>query len=137
MGATDIATRAEGFGLLAIRANGCDFHEAFAKAGEAVEHCRRGKGPVAIEFDTERFYGHFEGDPQRYRAKDEVATFRETMDCLKRFRARVASEGRIAQPELDAIDADVLVAIDRIVAEAKAAPAPAEADLYTDVYIHY
>ena len=32
---------------------------------------------AAIEATITRFYGHFEGDPQHYRAKDEVAQLRE------------------------------------------------------------
>ena len=32
---------------------------------------------IAIELDTERFYGHFEGDPQRYRGKGELDRIRE------------------------------------------------------------
>jgi TPP-dependent pyruvate/acetoin dehydrogenase alpha subunit len=84
-----------------------------------------------------RFYGHFEGDPQHYRAKDEVARHRESMDCLKRFRSRVESERALSLAELDAIDSDVLSLIDRAVETAKAAPLPELSELTTDVYIRY
>ena len=56
---------------------------------ELLEYVRGGGGPAAIELDTERFYGHFEGDPQRYRGPGELDRIRETRDCLKIFRARV------------------------------------------------
>jgi pyruvate dehydrogenase E1 component alpha subunit len=117
--------------------DGADFHAVFDAMGRAVARARSGGGPSTIEARITRFYGHFEGDPQNYRAKDEVARLRESMDCLKRFRARVDADRRVPAAELDAIDAEVLAVIDRAVAEARAAPAPVEADLYTDVYIHY
>jgi pyruvate dehydrogenase E1 component alpha subunit len=137
VGSRDLAGRARGFGMPAECVDGSDFHAVFDAMGRAVEHAHRGEGPSAIEAVTTRFYGHFEGDPQNYRAKDEVAKQRQTMDCLKRFRARVESDRSVASADLDAIDAEVLALIERIVVEAKAAPPPAEADLHSDVYIQY
>ena len=66
-----------------------------------------------------------------------MARLRETMDCLKRFRARNEVDRSIAPAALDAVDVEVLALIDRVVTEAKAAPPPVEADLYSDVYIQY
>src|SRR5690606_26349386 len=105
--------------------------------GRAIDHARSGNGPSTLVANITRFFGHFEGDPQNYRAKDEVARLRETMDCLKRFRARVEADRSLDLAQLDAIDRDVLALIDRAVAEARAAPMPSEADLTTDVYVSY
>jgi pyruvate dehydrogenase E1 component alpha subunit len=102
-----------------------------------VAHAKNGGGPSTIEATITRFYGHFEGDPQNYRAKDEVARLRESMDCLKRFRARNEADGGVPPGELDAIDAEAVALIDTAVREAKAAAPPVEADLYSDVYIQY
>ena len=74
---------------------------------------------------------------QLYRAKDEVARQRETMDCLKRFRERVTAEGWLSGATLDAIDAQVLAEIDAAVTAARAASPPAESEIETDVYIRY
>jgi pyruvate dehydrogenase E1 component alpha subunit len=136
VGSRDIAGRAGAFGMPAERCDGADFHAVHAAMGRALAHARAGHGPYAIEATTTRFYGHFEGDPQLYRAKDEVRTQRETMDCLKRFRASAADHG-LAAAELDAIDAEVGALIDAAVAAAKAAPPPPESDLVTDVYVSY
>jgi pyruvate dehydrogenase E1 component alpha subunit len=136
VGSRDIAGRARAFGMPAERCDGSDFHAVHAAMGRALAHARAGQGPYAIEAITTRFYGHFEGDPQLYRAKDEVRTQRETMDCLKRFRASAADHG-LAGAQLDAIDAEVGVLIDAAVAAAKAAPPPPESDLVTDVYVSY
>ena len=137
VGSRDLAGRARAFGMPAECVDGADFHAVFAAMGRAVERAKAGEGPSTIEATITRFYGHFEGDPQNYRAKGEVAEFRETMDCLKRFRVRCAADRSVAVAELDRIDAEVLEAIDRAVVAAKASPAPIESDLYSDVYIQY
>ena len=137
VGSRDIASRAGGFGMAATRVDGNDFFAVYAAMVEATERARSGGGPSAIECTTTRFYGHFEGDPQRYRAQDEVARHRETMDCLKIFRTRVSGEGSLSDTDMDAVDEEVLALIERAVSEARAAPRPSPADLTTDVYISY
>jgi len=137
VGSKDLAGRARAFGMPAECVDGADFHAVFDAMGRAVAHARKGGGPSTIETTITRFYGHFEGDPQNYRAKDEVAKLRVTMDCLKRFRARVAEDRSVPASELDAIDAEVSALIERAVVEAKASPPPSPADLYSDVYINY
>jgi TPP-dependent pyruvate/acetoin dehydrogenase alpha subunit len=137
IGSGDLTARARGFGMPAERVDGADFFAVREAMGRAIERAHRGEGPSTIEAMITRFYGHFEGDPQNYRAKDEVARQRETMDCLKRFRARVQDARCVALADLDAIDAEIAELIDRAVREARAAPAPGEADLLSDVYIRY
>ena len=137
VGSGDIAGRSRGFGMPAERVDGADFFAVHEAMQRALAHCRGGKGPYTIEAAITRFYGHFEGDPQNYRAKNEVAELRANMDCLKRFRARVESGKLLPLAELDAIDAEVLALIDTAVAAARAAPQPLESDVTTDVYISY
>jgi pyruvate dehydrogenase E1 component alpha subunit len=137
VGSRDIAGRSRGFGMPAETCDGADFFAVFETAGRLLEGARRGAGPATIEAKITRFYGHFEGDPQLYRAKDEVKRQRETMDCLKNFRERVTAEGWLASATLDAIDEQVLRTIDTAVATARAAPPPAESEVATDVYISY
>ena len=133
--AKDIASRAEAFGMKAWRADGCDFFSTFEAMNEVLEHVRGGGGPAAIELDTERFYGHFEGDPQRYRGPGELDRIRDQRDCLKAFRARVGDQLEIA--ELDAIDAEVAQLIEDATAEAKAASPPTPEQVLEDVYVSY
>ncbi|MEM1261373.1 MAG: thiamine pyrophosphate-dependent dehydrogenase E1 component subunit alpha [Pseudomonadota bacterium] len=137
VGSKDIAGRAAGFGMPAKKVDGSDFFAVLGAAGELIQMARDGGGPSTLECTTTRFYGHFEGDPQRYRAKDEVANFRETHDCLKRFRAQVVDAGWLEASQLDALDAEVATDIDTAVSTAQAAPEPAVSELATDVYITY
>ena len=135
--ACDIASRAEAFGMKAWRADGCDFFATFDAMRDVLDHVRGGGGPAAIELDTERFYGHFEGDPQRYRGVGELDRIREERDCLKAFRATVGDRQLLDLADLDRIDAEVAALIDRCVAEARAAPPPEPEDVLEDVYVSY
>ena len=133
----DIASRAEAFGMKVWRGDGMDFFAVHDTMREVLEYVRAGHGPAAVEFDTERFFGHFEGDPQRYRGKGELDRIRETRDAIKIFRAKVTEANLLSGADLDAVDAEVGTLIDEAVAEARLAERPAAADVLTDVYISY
>ena len=137
VGSRDIAGRAAGFGLPAVKISGDDFFAVHEAAGEAIERARAGGGPGVVEVNTCRFYGHHSGDAQLYRGKDEVKRLREERDCLKNFRARVTEAALLERAELDAVEADVAALIDRAVAYARAAEVPAAEALLTDVYVSY
>ena len=129
--------RAAGFGLPGVTVDGTDFFAVYEAAGEIISRAREGGGPSLLECKMARFYGHFEGDAQTYRAPGEVDDLRATRDCLKLFAARVTEAGVLRQAELDAVDKEVLTLIDEAVKEAAAAPLPTAEDLDTHVYVSY
>ncbi|GIH93560.1 thiamine pyrophosphate-dependent dehydrogenase E1 component subunit alpha [Planobispora siamensis] len=132
----NIADRAAAFGMPGVIVDGFDFFAVHEAAGEAISRARRGGGPTLIEVKLTRYFGHFEGDQQTYRA-GEVAHARENLDCLLRFRTRVTERDLLTDKQLDAVDVEVDALIDAAVAEAKRAPRPAPGDLATDVYVTY
>ena len=129
--------RAAGFGMPGISIDGFDFFAVHEAAGEAIKRARNGGGPSLMEVRTGRFFGHFEGDAQTYRAENEVEQLRQNSDCMKIFASKVVGADVIKQSELDAIDKQILALIDDAVEKAIAAPEPAPAELYTDVYVSY
>ena len=137
VGSGDIAGRCRGFGMPAEKVDGDDFFAVHAAMGEAAGRARAGDGPTALECTTTRFFGHYEGDPQRYRASGEVEQHRAQRDCLKNFTARVVAAGWLDAAGLAAIDAEVLALIDRAVNDAQASPPPAAGELTADVYASY
>lgn len=132
----NIADRAAGFGMPGVIVDGFDFFAVYEAAGEAIARAREGGGPTLIEVKLTRYYGHFEGDQQTYRG-EEVAQARRDLDCLRRFRARVAETGQVPVERLDAVDAEVAELIEAAVVAARAAAKPSAADLGTDVYVSY
>ena len=133
----DIAKRADAFGMPGVVVDGHDFFAVYEVAGEAIRRAREGGGPSLIECKVNRYYGHFEGDAQTYRAENEVENVRKEKDCLMLFRRRVTSTGLVEDEELDRIDEDVKSVIDESVREAKEAPEPSSDKLTTDVYASY
>lgn len=137
VGGNDIVGRAKAFGMPGEKVDGTDFFAVYEAVGKAVERARNGDGPSAVEAYAMRFFGHFEGDPQLYRAKDEVKNLRENADPITLFVQRVTESGQLTMDELAAIDAEILAMLDDKVAAAKAAPEPTLDALYSDVYIEY
>ena len=133
----DFADRAIGFNMPGVMVDGHDFFSVYEVAGAAVQRARKGGGPTLIECKVNRYFGHFEGDAQTYRAPDEVKTVRETRDCIVSFARKVISAGIVGIGDLEEIDREVLALIDNSVARAKAAPKPGPQDLSTDVYVSY
>lgn len=132
-----IADRAAGFGMPGVTVDGFDFFAVHEAAGAAVARARAGEGPSLIEVKLTRYYGHFEGDAQTYRAPDEVKHFREHNDCLMQFRERTTRAGLLEASQMDRIDQEVESLIENAVRKAKSDPKPSAADLLTDVYVSY
>jgi acetoin:2,6-dichlorophenolindophenol oxidoreductase subunit alpha len=129
--------RAAGFGMPGVTVDGTDFFAVYEAAGEMIRRAREGGGPALLECRMIRFFGHFEGDAQTYKAKGENEHNRATRDCLKMFAARVSEAGVLSHAEMERIDREALALIEEAVVSAKAAPLPAAADLLTDVYVNY
>ena len=111
-----------------------EVHEAF---GEAVKRARAGKGPSVIEAQAVRFYGHFEGDPQAYRSKEELEDARANRDCIKIMREKLLKGNKATADELDAIDQEVVELINGCRETAKAAAFPDPSTLQDNVYVSY
>jgi acetoin:2,6-dichlorophenolindophenol oxidoreductase subunit alpha len=133
----DLIKRADGFGLPGISVDGFDFFAVHEAAGEAIARARSGGGASLIECKGMRYFGHFEGDQQTYRAPGEVDELRRTRDCLEAFSRRVTEAGLVDDDDLAAIDASVAQVIDDAVARAKAADDPTPDEVLTDVYLSY
>ena len=129
--------RAAGFGMPGITVDGTDFFAVYEAAGEVIRNAREGGGPSLLECKMIRFFGHFEGDAQTYRAVGEVDEIRANRDCIKSFSKTVTSAGVLTQDDLEACDSKIVSLVDEAVSEAREADFPTEADLLTDVYVNY
>jgi pyruvate dehydrogenase E1 component alpha subunit len=87
-----IATRAAGYGMPGVVVPENDADQVFAAVGAAVARARAGEGPTLVEVKVDRFYGHFQGDPETYRPKGEVESLKKK-DALKAYEARLMAEG--------------------------------------------
>jgi pyruvate dehydrogenase E1 component alpha subunit len=131
----DLAERARSYAMRSDVADGNDFFDVHARAGEAVARARAGEGPTLLECKTYRFFGHYVGDPLRYRTKEEAEEWIQRRDPLPRFESHVVEAGLVDGDDLRRIDAEVEEELALAVREAEAAPLPDVAEVATDVYV--
>lgn len=136
-GASSIADRVRAFGLPCAVVDGMDFFAVHEAMRPALEHARSGAGPYALELVSQRFLGHFIGDPQAYRTAPELAAARAE-DPLPKFRNRVIEASLLSKEELDGIEEEVRREVEAATQEALGASDPDPAtDLERDVYKTY
>ena len=133
MSVVDIASRASGYGIPGVVADGADVLGVYAAARAGVERARAGEGPTLLEVKTYRFMGHFEGDPEYYRDNDERTTLRDS-DAIPALHEHLVAGGHTTAAELEAMRGEIEVAISAAVEFARASPFPDPADLERFVY---
>ncbi|MFZ4394403.1 MAG: alpha-ketoacid dehydrogenase subunit alpha/beta [Kiritimatiellia bacterium] len=109
-GISDMARRAAGFSDNNMHAeviNGMDVLACLDAMQRAAALCRAGKGPVLLEFDSYRFYGHSLSDPRNeYRTKEEENAWR-AIDPLVSFEKQLLESGIISEKKLADLKAKV------------------------------
>jgi TPP-dependent pyruvate/acetoin dehydrogenase alpha subunit len=126
----DLTRRADAFGMGSITVDGQDVEEVYAAASRALKHARDGKGPVFLLCETYRLVGHYIGDPQIYRPKEEVKELRETQDPIEKLRDQLG----IADEEFESVDREVQELVDGAVEFAKNGTDPKPEDALKNVY---
>jgi len=127
-----MAARAAGYGLDYVAVDGNDVEAVATVMTDVVQRIRAGGGPVFVEAATYRWHGHYEGDPEKYRSKDELEEWQQR-DPLVITRARLLGRG-VAQEKLDSIEEQVQARIDAAVDAARQAPPPDLGVLRSSVY---
>ncbi|MDK2878021.1 MAG: acetoin:2,6-dichlorophenolindophenol oxidoreductase subunit alpha [Thermoanaerobacteraceae bacterium] len=128
-----ISERAKAYSIPGITIDGNNVLEVYQTALEAVERARKGEGPTLIEAITYRWEGHYKGDPQVYRSKEEIDEWKEK-DPIKRFRELLFAEN-ILDEDMDAqIIKEVQEEIQNASDYALRSPNPSPQDLLNDVY---
>jgi pyruvate dehydrogenase E1 component alpha subunit len=126
----DLGKRAQAYGMKLIEADGQDVEAVHLATLAARDHAVSGKGPVLLHVRTYRLTGHFVGDPQIYRDKEELRDTRATRDPIELLRARL----ELSAEEIEAIDVEVTAEVEASVELAKAGTDPAPEDALKYVY---
>jgi acetoin:2,6-dichlorophenolindophenol oxidoreductase subunit alpha len=126
----DLSKRAEAFGMTAMKVDGQDPEAVYRATKKALEHARSGRGPIFLHVDTYRLSGHYIGDPQVYRSKEEQREVRERHDPLPALRARL----EFSDEEFEELDAEVREVVEAAVEFAKNGTDPKPEDALKNVY---
>ena len=127
----DVAVRAAGYDMPSAIVDGFDALAVYDATATAVARARSGGGPTFVECKTYRMRGHYIGDPERYRAKEEVEAHKSD-DPIVRMQAQLGE--RLAPAEFDEL---WIVARSEFAAAVKFAlesPAPPASEAFAGVY---
>ena len=126
--AATLERRAAGYALPYTEVDGNDVVATASAMRDVVAAARAGLGPAVVEAHTYRWHGHYEGDPQRYRAPEELEEWQER-DPLVLHRHRLVAAG-VSDEDLDALAASVADQLDQAVARARDLAPPAASTLF-------
>lgn len=130
---TDIAQRADAYGIPGKIVDGMDVIAMYHAAREAVHRARSGLGPTLLECKTYRYAGHSRGDPGGYRTRQEIQLWRER-DPIPRLRAYLIEQHQQRVEDLQAIENTCQAQVEAAVEFAQASPTPAPESLLENVY---
>jgi pyruvate dehydrogenase E1 component alpha subunit len=118
---TDLSVRAASYGVPSWPVDGMDVLEVEAAARRAADMVREGTGPVFLELRTYRFRAHSMFDPELYREKAEVETWKQR-DPIPLLERRLRDEGLLDDATREAIEREVAEELARAEAFAESAP---------------
>jgi TPP-dependent pyruvate/acetoin dehydrogenase alpha subunit len=127
----DLADRAVAFGMKSMTVDGQDIEAVYATTKKALAHARGGKGPVFLLANTWRLVGHYVGDPQVYRDKDEYRETRDTQDPIEHLRVRL----ELSDDDFEEIDREAHEIVEASVDFAKNGTDPRPEDALKYVYV--
>ena len=100
---------------------------------EVIEHARSGKGPSLVEIKTYRFKGHSMSDPQKYRTRDELNSYRN-QDPIQTVKGYLLETFKVKEDVIKAIDQAVKEEVADCIEFAENSPWPDNAEVYKDIY---
>lgn len=115
--------RAAAYGIPGVLIPDNDPEAIFEAAGVAVDRARTKKGPTLIEVKTDRLLGHFEGDPQLYRTKEEMETLQKR-DALKKYEQQLIKAGTLTTESAEQVWKAGRAEVDAAIDFARKSPYP-------------
>jgi pyruvate dehydrogenase E1 component alpha subunit len=131
----DVAARAAGYGIPGVVVDGNDVVAVYEATVEAVARARAGDGPSLIECKSYRWRRHTERPETPDRRPAEEIEHWKSQDPIVRLRAELQSQqGQLSEEEWEAMDREILDAIEASVTFAKNSPFPKPEAALEDVF---
>ncbi|UXR38116.1 thiamine pyrophosphate-dependent dehydrogenase E1 component subunit alpha [Staphylococcus simulans] len=126
-----IAERASAYNMPGVYVDGMNVVEVYDAAKEAIERAKNGEGPTLIECDTYRKYGHFEGDEQKVKSKEDRNADRNPTE---EFRKYAIENDLLTEDEANEIETAAKKAVEDAVEFGENSELPFLDSLYKDVF---
>ena len=137
-----LTSRGESYAIKSIQIDGFDVLNVYDQFKPFADDCRDMQRPGFVDLKTYRYMGHSMSDPQKYRTKDEVETWKEKDSILALAAHLMAGEseggrGCLSEDQWKDMRAEIRDLVrDSVDFAENAADPDIEAELYSDVYIH-
>ena len=128
----DLGGRAESYAMPFRRVDGNDIEACVGLARRVVASVRANGGPVLVQVDTYRWYGHHTGDTAPYRTDDELASWK-ARDPIASFRSALLELGA-DEDTIASIEAEVAEQLAAAEDAARSAPDPDPSELLHGVF---
>ena len=130
---TEIATKAEAYGIKGHTINGMDLLEVHSRMKDIVQEVRASRRPVLIHMKTYRYTGHSVSDAGLYRTKEEVDANKARDPILSLSRELFESKG-MTEDEFKAIQKRIKAVMQEAIEFADESPEPPVEELTQHVY---
>jgi TPP-dependent pyruvate/acetoin dehydrogenase alpha subunit len=130
----DMKALAEVYNMWGEDINGQDIMEVYETAGRVIKRAREGKGPAFFHARTYRFEGHYFGEPQIYRTREEVQEARNTLDPIRIFLDYLFTHNLMSQEDAQKIDQQAQKDIQKALNFAEESPEPKPEEYAKYVY---
>lgn len=129
----DVGVRGSAYGIPGYIVDGNDVFEIDQAMQKALKRAKGGKGPSLIECKTYRWYGHWIGDPQVYRTKEQVEEWKK--ECpIERLRKYLFSNKVLGKEEIENIETKAGQEVEAAVEFAVNSPEPDPVNVLQDVF---
>jgi len=125
----DMSKRALAYDMRSVKVDGQDVEAVYEAAQDALEHARSGEGPVFLDVETYRMHGHYIGDPQVYRTREDRQEAADH-DPITRLRERLG----LSDEDFDGFDRQAHATVDAALEFAQNGTDPAPEDALANVY---
>ncbi len=132
--ASRISDRAVGYGIDGYTIDGNNVVEVYNVAHTLIDRLRAGKGPILLECRTYRVKGHYVGDPEKYRTKEEVKKQIEENDPIQRYTSYLIEQSFLKPEEIDALWKEAKEEVEAAVRYAEEEPYPAPEEALEDLF---
>ena len=131
---TNVARRAEGYGVTGVAVDGNDVLDVYEKAGDAVLRAREGGGPTLLDCKTYRTRPHAEGMRDTgYRPREELEAWK-ARDPIALLAGKLMEDGIADRETLDGIESEVQSHVEAGVEFARESPWPDPATVADHVF---
>ena len=130
----NISVRGAAYNIPGVTVDGNDVEAVDEAFAEAQKRALAGEGPTLIECKTYRWLGHWTGDPQPYRTREEIDYWKQERDPIKLYEEKLIGRGQFTREELDAMGAQAEAEVEAAAEFAMNSPDPDPAHVLDNVF---